>query len=116
MNTISERLDLALKAKNKTKGRMAKDIKVHASTIDNYLKGKVDNPNPLILDKIADYLEVNRSWLILGMGEMKKPKIVGDNGFNELNIDAKLNKLYSMLTVLKKGQDSIMEIVYKNED
>jgi len=113
MNTIGQRLDYALSLKSKKKGSLAKSIGVHASTIDNYIKNKVKNPSSLILEKIASYLDINSDWLILNMGEMNDVIIKEDSieGFETLNIENKLNKIYSMVLNLKKGQDIPGEVI-----
>ena len=120
MNTIGNRLNHALSYKNMTKGALAKEIGVHASTIDNYIKNKVKNPNSLILEKIASYLDISSDWLILNMGAMNDNRVEEDTiqGFDDLNIESKLNKIYSLLLHLKKGQDILGEVItsFNKED
>ncbi|CAA0193795.1 helix-turn-helix domain-containing protein [Tenacibaculum maritimum] len=67
---VGVRLKFILDKKDIKKGALAKKIGVHASTISNYIEGRVNNPNNLILDKIISQLNINKSWLYSGIGEI----------------------------------------------
>ena len=111
MNTIGQRLDYAMDIKHKTKNAVATGIGAHPSTIDNYIKSKVNNPNPIILEKIANYLDISSEWLILGMGKIddknENESTLGD--FENLSTDTKLDKIYALLLELKQGQNILGE-------
>ncbi len=111
MKTISERLKYAIDEKNITKNALATGIGVHPSTIDNYIKNKVKNPNSLILETIAIFLKISPDWLILGMGDMydKREDEVCYKDFENLSTDDKLDKIYTLLLELKKGQNILGE-------
>ena len=113
MDTIGKRIEHALAFKNIKKGVLAKKVGVHASTIDNYIKNKVKNPSTLILEKIAYCLEINVDWLILNMGDMEdvNSKTLPTQSFSDLSIERKLDKIFEMLSTLKKGQDFLGEII-----
>lgn len=113
MNTIGKRLEYALSLRNRKKGSLAKEIGVHASTIDNYIKNKVKNPSSLILEKIASCLDINSDWLILNMGDINDKFDTEDSleQFKRLGIEKKLNTIYEMLLNLKKGQDILGEVI-----
>jgi len=114
MNTIGKRLEYALSLRNTKKGSLAKEIGVHASTIDNYIKNKVKNPSSLILEKIASCLDINSDWLILNMGNINDSFKKGQDSldkFKRLGIENKLNTIYDMLIDLKKGQDILGEVI-----
>lgn len=120
MNTIGLRLEYALALKSIKKGALAKEIGVHASTIDNYIKSKVSNPNSLILEKIANYLDISSDWLILNMGKIddKRNRQVSIEDFESLSTEDKLYKIYALLLELKKGQSVLSEAIvsFTNND
>ena len=107
MTTIAERLQYALSIKKTTKGAIAKSIGAHPSTINNYIKNNVNNPNPIILEKIANFLNISPDWLILGHGKMEIQQIelLSKKDFKNLTLDDKLGLIYSLLIDLNKGQD-----------
>ncbi|MFL0065547.1 helix-turn-helix transcriptional regulator [Tenacibaculum maritimum] len=80
---IGGRLKYILDKKDIKKGVLAKEIGVHASTINNYIEGKVNNPSNLILDKIISRLNINKSWLYNGIGEVFATNIYNDSNEKE---------------------------------
>jgi transcriptional regulator with XRE-family HTH domain len=113
MVTIGERLEYALSLKNKKKGSLAKEIGVHASTIDNYIKNKVKNPSSLILEKIASCLDINPDWLILNIGSINDNFDKGNSvdEFKRLGVEKKLNIIYEMQIDIKKKQEFIIDVI-----
>ncbi|MEE9377510.1 MAG: helix-turn-helix transcriptional regulator [Candidatus Lokiarchaeia archaeon] len=109
MNSIGERLKYALENKGFNKHSIAKKIKTHPSTIDNYIKNKTQNPNSLILERIAVVLNISVDWLILNNGSMDDTRnsIVTIDDFEVLNSEEKLHKIYALLLELKENQEAV---------
>lgn len=66
--TFSERLHEMMIEKGITKYRLAKDMKISATTISNYLNNKT-KPDLTKLEVLSEHLGVNRVWLLRGEGE-----------------------------------------------
>ena len=113
MKSIGERLKYALEIKGFSKHSIAKKIKTHPSTIDNYIKNKTLNPNSLILERIAMALNISIDWLILSEGSIDdtRESVVSIEDFEVLNNEEKLHKLYALLLELKEGQNVLSEII-----
>lgn len=60
---IGNRIDEAIKRRNVTRVDVAKIIGKNKSTITRYISGETKGINMVILEKIANYLEVNPVWL-----------------------------------------------------
>lgn len=69
MASFSERLAIALKARNVTQAELSKRINVNEGTISNYLKGKYI-PKQIRLEEIAGALRVTIPWLMGGDSPM----------------------------------------------
>jgi len=70
LKTIGERLQKAMNEKGISNYRLATDLKINKTTIANYINDDVGRPNSLIIANIANYLSINRDWLLTGKGEM----------------------------------------------
>jgi len=94
MKTIGSRLSHVIELKNTNPNKISVGTDIHASTVKNYIldKGKPDN---LKLDKIADFLGVQRDWLKSGTGNMELSDYDQNetiNHFSETELDYKKNQ------------------------
>jgi transcriptional regulator with XRE-family HTH domain len=65
--TIAGRIKLAMAAVGiSTPSELARRMKASRQTVHNYVSGQRDNPEPALLFKLADALNVNPRWLALG--------------------------------------------------
>ncbi|MFL0076991.1 helix-turn-helix domain-containing protein [Tenacibaculum maritimum] len=100
---IGVRLKYVLDKKDIKKGALAKEIGVHASTISNYIEGKVNNPSGLILDKVISQLNLNKSWLYSGIGEIFATNIgsesneKGECSFEKNGVEISVRDLVSFI-------------------
>jgi transcriptional regulator with XRE-family HTH domain len=69
-----DRLQEMMIEKRCTKYRLAKELKMSATTIANYLNEKT-TPDITKLEEISRFLGVNRRWLFNGEGEQYRPNI-----------------------------------------
>ncbi len=62
-DTFPNRVDTVLKLDHITRSKFYTDLNITRQSFDNWKKGTV--PTALNLNKIADYLNVNSTWLLL---------------------------------------------------
>ena len=87
---------------------LAKEINIHPTTIANYLNDTVKNPSDLILEKIADILDVNFSWLKTGIVEKKdltktKSSSILSKKFKNISTDEIMSWIYLNKTDFEKN-------------
>ncbi len=101
-SSLKDRLNKVISDKKIKKGTIAKAIGVHAGTLDNYIKGKVTNPNNLILEKISDYLGISSEWLVNGTGDIsyKESSITESYIGNDKKIE--INKFLDVFFLYRK--------------
>ena len=63
---IQERLAQAIRKKGLTNYKIAKELKISATTLSNYLKGKVKKPDNTKLEAICNLLGISTHWLYTG--------------------------------------------------
>jgi len=67
MDSIGSRLVYAMDLKGLNANKISVSTGIHPSTVKNYMLNK-GKPDPMKLDKIAEFLSINRDWLRLGTG------------------------------------------------
>lgn len=80
---IGRRIEIAIKRKNVTRVDVAKIIGKNKSTITRYIKGETKDINTVILEKIANYLEVNPVWLAGHDAPMETTTVTRSSDNNE---------------------------------
>ncbi|MFZ7342917.1 XRE family transcriptional regulator [Avibacterium volantium] len=68
MNSLSERLDYAMKMSGKTQAELGQDVGVSQTAIGKILSGKTLNPRYLL--NLAKALNISAEWLATGNGDM----------------------------------------------
>lgn len=63
-DTFPNRVDTVLKLDHITKSKFYNDTQITKQSFENWKKGTI--PSAITLDKIADYLNVNSTWLLFG--------------------------------------------------
>lgn len=82
--SLGERLKKARKSKGITQEKLAKMIGTSRGVITNLEHDKIETPQPLIINTLCNLLEVNKEWLLHGVGKMdnaetvKSAKILSD--------------------------------------
>ena len=74
--TFSQMLAKLMKESNVTAYKLAKNIKVHQTTIKNWLTGET-KPNEEKINNLANYFDVSVDYL-LGKTDIKKPQELSD--------------------------------------
>ncbi len=84
--SFPERLQEVMNEKGVTKYRVAKDLRISATTLSNYLNNKT-KPDVTKLEVMSRLLGVNRQWLLTGEGEKYRKLTVEENeGIDELSV------------------------------
>ena len=73
--SFPERLQQVMDEKGYTKYKVAKALRMSATTISNYLKSKT-RPDITKLEVMSSLLGVNRQWLLTGEGEKYRKEYV----------------------------------------
>ena len=84
---IQERLAQAIRKKGLTNYKIAKELKISATTLSNYLKGKVKKPDNTKLEAICNLLGISTHWLYTGQDFSHKPSSLSTA------IEEKLNQI-----------------------
>lgn len=71
--TLGIRLKKARKSKGLTQDGLAKIIGTSRGVITNLELDKIDTPQPLIINTLCSVLEINKEWLLNGVGSMNEP-------------------------------------------
>lgn len=74
---FSERLVVAMKARNKKQVDMSRDLNISSGGISMLVAGKREPSEPM-LRTLSSYLSVNYAWLKTGEGEMEPVAIEDD--------------------------------------
>lgn len=114
--SFSQRLLEAMEEKNITSYRISKAIKISASTVGNYLKGKT-TPDDMKIATLCDLLGINLQWLIDGEGEKyqtaengrKYSKLLG--GDDKATIDRLIDLLEEQSESLKRKDEHIQTLL-----
>lgn len=69
MDSIGERLAYVIDNIGISRYRIATDLNIGKSTITNYLNN-LTKPDSSKLDAICNYLNINKTWLLTGKGEI----------------------------------------------
>lgn len=84
--SLSERLQEVMNEKGFTKYKVAKALRISATTISNYLNNKT-KPDTTKLEVMSLLLGVNRKWLLTGEGEKyRKGQAVVENVEGDLSV------------------------------
>ena len=84
--SFPERLQQVMDEKGFTKYKVAKALRMSATTISNYLKSKT-KPDITILEVMSSLLGVNRQWLLTGEGEKyRKEHVVTEEISGNLSV------------------------------
>jgi transcriptional regulator with XRE-family HTH domain len=105
---FSKRLEKAMKSKNLSSYRIAKEMGISPSTIANYLNG-VTTPSSSKLNDLSLFLEVNRDWLEFGEGEMEN-ETTQDIGNSNIVSEQENKILDAFLKVSEKEDITITEL------
>lgn len=68
--SIGQRLKEARKSRSMSQDMLAKKIGASRGVITNIEHDKVDEPQPLVINAICNVLNINKEWLIDGIGSM----------------------------------------------
>ena len=107
--TLANRLKIARKSKGLTQDRLAEIIGISRGVIANIELDRIEKPQPLIINSICSALEINKDWLLNGIGEM--------NDSQSIKSSKVLSEIYSISKDLsEKEQLYILELIktYKN--
>lgn len=63
---VQERLEQAIATRGFSHYKIAKELKISATTISNYLTGKIKKPDNTKLEAICHLLGINMEWLLTG--------------------------------------------------
>lgn len=103
MNTMGKRLIFARKSRGYTQKSLAEAIGVSRNIILNIENNRTVS-QPIIIDTICEFLNINKKWLIDDNGEMEK-----DSEAEEMRI---LNDIYRISSMLsKEEQKFILNII-----
>ncbi len=84
--SFPERLQQVMDEKGFTKYKVAKALRMSATTISNYLKSKT-KPDITKLEVMSSLLGVNRQWLLTGEGEKyRKEHVVAEEISGNLSV------------------------------
>lgn len=72
--TIGDRIERIMIDKGYSKNRLAKQIGIHPSTLNNWITGKT-KADSLKLDALCGFLGINLEWLITGEGDMLQKEV-----------------------------------------
>lgn len=102
---FSQRLQEAMEEKNITSYRISKAIKISASTVGNYLKGKT-SPDDMKLATLCDLLGINIEWLVNGEGE-KYQTNESEKKYSRLSGDGEKTTVDRLLDLLEEQNESL---------
>ncbi|WEA38584.1 helix-turn-helix domain-containing protein [Lysinibacillus fusiformis] len=74
--SLGERLKKARKSKGLTQEKLAEMIGTSRGVITNLEHDKIETPQPLIINALCNFLEINLEWLLHGIGEMDNAEVV----------------------------------------
>ena len=83
--SFPERLQQVMDEKGFTKYKVAKALRMSATTISNYLKSKT-KPDITKLEVMSSLLGVNRQWLLTGEGEKYRKEHVAEEISGNLSV------------------------------
>lgn len=96
MNTLGERLNYARKKNGYTQDSLANSIGVSRGVIFNLEKNKTE-PQTIVINAICQTLNINKDWLINGIGEME------DTNSNSQSAKI-LSELYTVVKELSENE------------
>jgi len=73
--SLGERLKKARKLKGLTQEKLAEKIGTSRGVITNLEHNKIETPQPLIINALCDFLEINQEWLLHEVGEMNNAEV-----------------------------------------
>lgn len=109
MEEFAKRLKEIIEEKKLTRYRIAKDIKISASTILNYLNAN-SKPDSTKLELLANRLGVNTEWLLSGAGpkyRLEEPKHL----YQKSNQAKDTSILEQLLEVAEKQNDYLKQMI-----
>jgi len=68
--SIGQRLRKARKACNMSQDMLAEKIGTSRGVITNIELNKISKPQPMVINAICNVLDINREWLLEGIGSM----------------------------------------------
>ncbi len=74
--SLGERLKKSRKSKGLTQEKLAEMIGTSRGVITNLEHDKIETPQPLIINALCNFLEINQEWLLHGIGEMDNTEVV----------------------------------------
>lgn len=74
--SLGERLKKARKSKGLTQEKLAEMIGTSRGVITNLEHDKIETPQPLIINALCNFLEIDQKWLLRGIGEMNNDEVV----------------------------------------
>ncbi|MEB7454365.1 MULTISPECIES: helix-turn-helix domain-containing protein [Lysinibacillus] len=74
--SLGERLKKARKSKGLTQEKLAEMIGTSRGVITNLEHDKIETPQPLIINALCNFLEIDQKWLLHGIGEMANEEVV----------------------------------------
>lgn len=107
--SFPERLQEVMNEKGVTKYRVAKDLRISATTLSNYLNNKT-KPDVTKLEVMSRLLGVNRQWLLTGEGEKYRKLTVEENeGVDELSVREPNNGMivHNLVGIVDKQASSL---------
>jgi len=110
--SISKRFEEIRAFHNLNTNSLANKVGVSRQTIDNLIKGKIENPKISIIRNLANKLDINPTWLITGSGSM----ILDEP---ESDCEKKLRRYEEELSVLReevKILNKMQAVLYKKID
>jgi len=94
---IGQRLKEARRERGMSQDMLAEKIGASRGVITNIEHGKIDEPQPMVINAICNVLNINKDWLTDGIGSM--------NISEEANYSAKiLAEIYSRAQELSKDE------------
>lgn len=94
---VQERLKQAIAIKGYSHYKIAKELNISATTISNYLTGKIRKPDNTKLKAICRLLGINLNWLLTGQ-DMVGAALDGETDLpEEGDIDYKFEQILLML-------------------
>ncbi len=108
MNRLSlgERLKKARKSKGFTQEKLAEMIGTSRGVITNLEHDKIETPQPLIINALCDFLEINQGWLLHDIGEM--------NNIEVLKSEKILSEIYNLVKELSEEEQLYILDVIKS--
>jgi len=110
---IRQRLATAIKKQGFSNYRIAKELHISATTLSNYLEGKVNKADNTKIEAICRLLDISLQWLLTGQDMIKMPS---DKNLPENEVPVDLKEVVKRIFLMLQARNDQYLSLHKDVD